>query len=355
MRSQVDTDAFEPRHLTDDPPAGYLKAEAKAGQRIGYDAWLHTAVEVERFEKALEGTGATLVAVEGNLVDAVWADRPEPPIGAVTLFSEAVAGESAEGKIARLGKAIAEAGASAAVITQPDSIAWTFNVRGADVPHTPLPLSFAVLRGEGRPTLFIDGRKLSNAVRDRLAELADIEPPGALEGALEALGAGGAKVLVDRATAAARVSALVAGGGGVVVDGRDPVVLPKARKTAAELAAARAAHVRDGVAMARFLAWFDREAPKGGLDEIAAAEALERFRADTGALRDISFDTISGAGRTARSSTTASRARRTARSRRASSISSIRALSTRTAPPTSRAPSRSASRARRCGTASRAS
>lgn len=296
VRSQVDTGAFEPRHLADDPPTAYLKAEARDGWRIGYDAWLHTASEIERLGKALDGTGAVLVAVDDNPLDAVWADRPAPPIGTVSLYPEALAGEGAASKLQRIGRTIAEAGATAAVITQPDSIAWTFNIRGADVPHTPLPLSFAILRPEGRPTLFIDGRKLTNAVRDALAGLADIEAPGALEGALVALGEAGGRVLVDRATAAVRVRDLIEAAGGTVVEGRDPVVLPKARKTEAELAATRAAHLRDGVAMVRFLAWFDREAPAGRLDEIAAAEALERFRAETGALRDISFDTISGAG-----------------------------------------------------------
>ncbi|BBE74529.1 aminopeptidase P family protein [Oharaeibacter diazotrophicus] len=296
VRTQVDTAAFVPHHLTDEPPHAWLKTRVGAGARVGYDAWLHTAAEVERFEKALAEVGATLVPVEGNPVDAVWADRPEPPLGAVTVYPAALAGEEVADKLARVGRAIAEAGADAAVITQPDSIAWAFNIRGADVAHTPLPLSFAILRADGRPTLFVDGRKLSNAVRDTLAEVADVEAPAALEPALAALGAGGARVLVDRATAAARVAALVAGAGGRIVDGRDPVVLPKARKNAAELAGTRGAHVRDGAAMVRFLAWFDREAPKGGLDEIAAATALEGFRAETGALREISFDTISGAG-----------------------------------------------------------
>jgi Xaa-Pro aminopeptidase len=296
VRTQVDTGAFEPHHLVEDPPHTWLKGAVRPGQRIAYDPWLHTAAEVERFAKALGEAGASFVPADGNPLDAVWADRPAPPIGAVSLYPEALAGESSAAKLARLAKAVAEAGAAAAVVTQPDSIAWALNIRGADVSHTPLPLSFAILRAEGRPTLFIDGRKLSNSVRDALSAVADVEGPGALEPALQALGRSGAKVLVDRATAAARVASLVAEAGGTVVDGRDPVVMPKALKNAAELAGTREAHRRDGAAMARFLAWFDREAPAGGLDEISAAAALEGFRAETGALRDISFDTISGAG-----------------------------------------------------------
>ncbi|WP_181707313.1 aminopeptidase P family protein [Chthonobacter rhizosphaerae] len=296
VRAQVDTAAFTPRHLIDEPPSTVLKTAVPKGARIGFDPWLHTAAEAERFEKALKEAGAELVPVGDNPVDAVWDDRPAPPLGAVTLYPEALAGEARAAKVARIAKAVADAGADAAVLTQPDSIAWLLNIRGADVPHTPLPLSFAVVPKDGKPSLFIDGRKLSNEVRHTLAEAAEIFEPVAFEPALEKLGRANARVLIDRSTAAARIAALVADTGGAVVDGRDPVVLPKARKTPAELAATRGAHRRDAVAFTRFLAWFDREAPKGGLDEIAAAEALERFRAETGALKDISFETISGAG-----------------------------------------------------------
>ncbi|WP_075217136.1 aminopeptidase P family protein [Mongoliimonas terrestris] len=296
VRAQVDTGVFTPRHLMDEPPSAFLKATVKPGNRIGFDPWLHTAAEVERLEKALAGTGATLEPVDGNPVDAVWEDRPAPPLGAVTLFPDAIAGDSRDAKIARIAAAVTEAGTDAAVLTQPDSIAWLLNIRGADVPHTPLPLSFALVPKEGKPSLFIDGRKLSNEVRHTLADAAELFEPIAFEAALEKLGRANARVLVDRATAAARIATLLASTGGTVVDGRDPVVLPKARKSAAELAATRGAHKRDAVAFTRFLAWFDREAPKGGLDEIAAAKALEAFRAETGALKDISFETISGAG-----------------------------------------------------------
>ncbi|WP_244635803.1 aminopeptidase P family protein [Chthonobacter albigriseus] len=295
VREQVDVSAFEPRHLVDDPPHLWLKSAAP-GKRIGFDPWLHTAGDVERFTKALESVGAAFVPVDGNPVDAIWPDRPAPPVGAVTLFPEEIAGESATSKLARVGKAVAEAGAGASVITQPDSIAWLFNIRGSDVPHTPMPLSFAIVPASGKPTLFIDGRKLSNSVRAELSALAEIAEPAALEPALTALGAAATKVLAEKATAAYRIADLVTASGGTIVDGRDPVTMPKARKTDAELAATRRAHIRDGIAVTRFLAWFDREAPKGRLTEIAAAEALERFRAETGALKDLSFDTISGAG-----------------------------------------------------------
>lgn len=293
VREQVDLKVIEPHHLVEEPPHNWLKTVAQKGDRVGFDPWLMTAAEVERFETALAAVGAEFVATDANPVDAVWADQPEPPKGRVSLFPEKLAGESAEAKLVRLGEAIGKAGAEAAVLTRPDSIAWAFNIRGADVPHTPEALSFAILRRDGRPSLFIDGAKLDNAVRDRLEQIAGVEQPTAFASALSALGG---NVLVDKASAAYEVVRRIEAGGGKVVGGADPVLLPKALKNATELSGIRAAHVRDGVAMVRFLAWLDREAPKGGLDEIAVTRKLEEFRRDTGALRDVSFDTIAGAG-----------------------------------------------------------
>jgi Xaa-Pro aminopeptidase len=182
-----------------------------------------------------------------------------------------------------------------------DSIAWTFNIRGSDITHNPVTLAFAILPAVGKPTLFIDGRKLSNAVRDGLSDLADIREPSALSASLNALGKAGAHVMLDPQTTADAIAAAIREAGGTVVEAADPAVLPKARKNAVELAGARRAHIRDGAAMVRFLAWMDRVGPEGSVDEIAAAETLRAFRAETAIadgseLVDISFDTISGAG-----------------------------------------------------------
>lgn len=293
VREQVDLTVIEPHHLVEEPPQDWLKSVVAAGARIGFDPWLMTAAEVGKFETALAGVGAELVPTEDNPVDAVWTDRPLPPKGKVELFAETLAGESAEAKLARVAEAIAKAGADATVLTRPDSIAWLFNIRGADVPHTPEALSFAIVRKDGRPSLFIDGAKLDNVVRDRLEQIAGVETPAAFSTALSALGG---TVLVDKSSAAYEVVRRIEAGGGKVVAGADPVLLPKALKNATERDGIRAAHVRDGVAMVRFLAWIDREAVKGGLDEIAVTKKLEEFRRDTGELRDISFDTIAGAG-----------------------------------------------------------
>jgi Xaa-Pro aminopeptidase len=296
VREQTDERAYARCHVVETPPARWLAERLKGGMRIGYDPMLHTVAQVRRFEKACAEKGATLEPVAENPIDAIWDGRPAPALGTVRLHPSELAGASPAEKLAKLEAALGKAGVDAAVLTQPDSIAWLFNVRGSDVAHNPVPLAFAVLRTGAPPQLFIDGRKLSNAVRAELSEVAEIAEPAKLAPALEALGQGGARVLLDPDLTADAIGRRIAAAGGVVVEGQDPVLLPKAVKNAAEIAGTRRAHLRDGAAVTRFLRWLEETAPRGGLDEIAVAEALERFRAETGALKDISFDTISGAG-----------------------------------------------------------
>jgi Xaa-Pro aminopeptidase len=296
--AQVDGTVFQREHLIEHPPAKWLAAHARPGDRIGYDPWLLTLAGVRRFTEACKSAGAELVPLDANPIDAIWTDRPAPPLGAVTLHPVALAGEEAAHKVERLQAALAEKKVDAAVLSQSDSIAWLFNIRGSDVAHNPTALAFALLPATGRPAVFIDGRKLSNSVRAAFADLADLEAPAALADRLASLG--GRRVLVDPQETSDAIRRIVVTAGGTIIDGADPVALPKARKNETELAGMRRAHLRDGVAMVRFLAWLDKAEP-GSLDEIAAAEKLRAFRADTAAkdgmeLVDLSFETISGAG-----------------------------------------------------------
>jgi Xaa-Pro aminopeptidase len=295
-REQVDTPLFAVEHLVETPPDRWIEENLAIGDRLGYDPWLHTVEGAERLGKACATAGATLVAVEPDLIDAIWADRPVPPLGAVTLHDVRFAGEAAEDKLARIRAEVAKLRADALVISDPHAVAWAFNIRGADVAHTPLPLAFAIVPQAGRPSLYVDGRKLSNDVRNRLETLADVREPSDFVGALGALGRQTQTVRLDQATAADALARLVTSHGGKVTRAPCPIALMKAVKNEVEIAGARAAHLRDGAAVTRFLAWFDREAPRGKLTEIEAVAALESFRRDTGLLKDISFPTIAGAG-----------------------------------------------------------
>ncbi len=296
-KTQVDTGVFVVRQVPNERISTFIAAAAKSGARIGFDARLFTVDEVANLAKALQSHSIELIAVDANLVDAVWTDRPPPPIGEVSLQPIEFTGRSADEKIAELKSTLKAAGEDAVVLTQPDSIAWLLNIRGSDLPHTPFALAFAIVGVDGKPRLFIDARKLADvAVRKAVEKLARIEPPDALAAALDALGRARSKVRLDPASAAEWMRARVADAGAEVSRAADPCFITKCKKTTAELDGARAAHRRDGAALSRFLAWFDREAPKGRLDEIAAAEQLERFRQQTNELLDLSFDSISAAG-----------------------------------------------------------
>jgi Xaa-Pro aminopeptidase len=292
-QSEVDTELFAPVDITRTPPSAWLAEHVREGQRIGYDPWVHTPGQADSLRDKLASKGAELVAVAENPIDRIWHDRPDPPRRAITIYPERLAGESAADKLERVRGTLG--GADAMLVSDPSALAWLFNIRGGDVAHTPLPLGYAVIQREGRPTLYLDGGKLSNSVRARLSELAEIEEPSRLVEDVAGKTAG-RKIRFDAASAPAKLVELVRENGGTPEIGTDPIALMKARKNARELAGVAAAHLRDGVALVHFLAWFDPEALQGKLTEIDAATALEEFRRETGKLRDISFPTISAFG-----------------------------------------------------------
>ncbi|MGJ4896093.1 MULTISPECIES: aminopeptidase P family protein [unclassified Bradyrhizobium] len=293
---QVDGKAWMVESLIEPPPESWLTRHLQSGDRVGFDPWLHTTAAAERLAAACAKAGAELVPVERNPVDSIWTERPLPPLGAVSIHGAELSGESEADKLGRIRQEIERLGVEALVLSDSHNVAWTFNIRGADVSHTPLPLSYALVPKAGRPTIFIDSRKLSNLTRDHLEQSADVAEPDTLTLRLSELAQSGAAVALDSATAADALTRLIQGAGGKAVRGADPVSLLKAAKNAVEIDGTRRAHQRDAVALARFLAFIDREAPKGTLTEIDAVEALESFRRDTGALKDVSFPTISGTG-----------------------------------------------------------
>jgi Xaa-Pro aminopeptidase len=292
--AQVDGSVFTVKHVVDEPPSAWIEANLGAGAALGYDPWLHTPESVERLAKACRAAGGELAAVETNPIDAIWADRPGPPLAPIHAHRERLAGERAATKLKRVGEALK--GADGLLVSDAHAVAWLFNIRGGDVAHTPLPLAFAYAPRDGRPTLFVDARKLTDAIAARLGRFAEIAPPEDLVPFVAARGAAGARIVFDAATAPARLTQALEAAGGKAIVKADPIARMKAVKNAVELAGTRAAHIRDGAALSRFLAWFDAEAPNGQLTEIDAAAALETFRRETGALKDVSFPTIAAAG-----------------------------------------------------------
>ncbi len=295
-QSQVDAAAYEIVKISDQPLCDWLQQNLKPGDRLGFDPHLHTVADVKGLLKCSEAAGAALVPVDPNPLAALWTDRPVQPPRAIELQPIALAGVEAQTKIAEIQKKLVRYKQDAAVISALDSIAWLFNIRGSDLPHTPFVLSHAIVPAQGKAQLFIDGRKLQAETPGALAGIADVAEPAAMRDALDALGRRGAKVRIDPASVSQWFANRLTGAGAVLVEDRDPCVLPKARKNAAEIAGSRAAHRRDGIAMCRFLAWLDMKAPAVGLTEIDAVEKLEEFRRAAPELREISFDTIAGAG-----------------------------------------------------------
>lgn len=290
VKAQVDLAHFTPVPWPEVKAGTWIRQHLSGGE-VGFDPWLHTADEIDKLREALEGSGIGLRAMR-NLVDAIWPDQPAPPCGAVFVHPDSLAGETSADKRARLADGLRSAGQRAAVISLPDSICWLLNIRGADVPKNPVLQGFAVLHDDARVTLFTDPSKLSDPVRTHLGGQVTVRPPAAFVPALHTLPG---PVRVDRSTAPLAVSDELGEAGIDVSWGDDPCRLPKARKTEAEVAGMREAHLRDGAAMVEFLAWLDAQ-PPNNLTEIDVVTALEGFRRATNRLHDISFDTICGAG-----------------------------------------------------------
>jgi Xaa-Pro aminopeptidase len=289
VRTQTDPALWECRHLTEEPAADWLKAHAQ-GMRIGYDPWLHAAPAIER----LSAPGVTLVPVTANPIDAVWADRPPAPMAEARPHPIAFAGKPAEEKRAEAAATLREANEAAAVLADPHSLAWLLNIRGGDLANTPLALGFVLLHDDARVDVFMAPQKVPAETRAHLGNQVVVRPREELPAALDALR--GKRVRIDAEATPAWFAERLRAAGAEVSLGEDPCRLPRACKNPTERDGARAAHRRDAVAMARFLAWFAREAPQGGLTEISAAEQLLAFRREVEHFRGESFSAISGAG-----------------------------------------------------------
>ncbi len=292
VQDQVDGKAWAFESVPQTSPAEWLCKHAPQGARIGYDPWLHGRAWAKRTAKALAARGGELVAVEANPIDAVWADRPQPSLAPALVHDERFAGKASEAKRSEVAAWLGEQKLDAVVIAALDSIAWLLNIRGQDIARTPVALSFVLAHADGTADLFIAPEKVTPELRARLGNAVRIADRDAFVPALKALA--DKRVAADPDSAVQAVFALLEAAGAKVVGARDPCALPKAVKNPVEQAGTRAAHGRDGAALTRFLHWLSVEAPRGEVTEASAAERLHAFRRETGELRDLSFDTISG-------------------------------------------------------------
>jgi len=291
--TQVPAALFDIYDSAKKAPSEWLAENLKAGEKLAYDPWLHTDEAVTRLNKALAKSGAVLVSVERNPVDAIWMDRPAPPTEPIEAYDIAYAGRSSADKRAALVADLAKNQLDAAILADPASIAWLLNVRGNDVPNTPLPLSFAILDKAGKVTWFVEPKKIITGLSAHLGTDVTMKPPQDFAQSLDALS--GQKVRIDLAETANWIAERLRQAGAKLDQGDDPSVLPRACKNDVELDGMRNAHRRDGAALASFLAWLDRQ-PHGSVSELQAEEKLASFRAAHNMYRGPSFDTIAGAG-----------------------------------------------------------
>ncbi|ARJ64470.1 X-Pro aminopeptidase [Magnetospirillum sp. ME-1] len=296
VRNEVDTTLFTPQHLIDHPPQRWLGEVLGKGDRLGFDPWLHTWDQVQILTGACERVGASLVPCADNPLDCVWTDRPEPPASPLTAHSEDFAGRSVADKRQDIAAQLKADRLDAAILSAPESVAWLLNIRAGDVAFTPLPLCFAILHADSSVDLFMAEHRIAGAIRAAWGESVRVEDPDRFEAALRHLGRGARRVRLDSASAPFQVWETLRAAGAQVEAGADPCALPRACKNSVEMAGTRAAHHRDGVAMARFLAWLEEATRGGTVDEMAAAHALEAFRSRGLHFRGLSFPTISGAG-----------------------------------------------------------
>jgi Xaa-Pro aminopeptidase len=295
-RAQTDATLFEVLQTPDAKASRWIAEKLGKGAVIGYDPALHTIKEIERLTETLGKSGIKLLPVDTNLIDLIWEDRPKSSPAEIVPHGLEYAGKSAHDKIRDVQALLKEENADAVLLTMLDSIAWLFNIRGGDIRHTPVALAFAIVPASGKPTLFIDPAKVGDNVKGRLGEYLDFAEPSALPEKLKALGEAKARVRLDPDSTPVRFAQILQAEGAKFISGQDPCLHAKAIKNEVEIKGARAAHLRDGVAIARFLAWLDEVAESGKIDEIAAAIKLEDSRRESGQLRDISFDTISAFG-----------------------------------------------------------
>ena len=295
-QAEVDDKLFEICRMADQPSTDWLSSALSPDDKLAYDPWLLTPAQVTRFKLSAKKAGAELVPISINLIDQVWSDRPQDPISPVRVQSTPFSGQSSADKRMKIGNDLTEKNMNAVFLSAPDSIAWLFNIRGADIPFTPFALSFALLNADGTASWFVDQRKLVKDVKNHLGNGVTICDPDQLGAALEKLGSEKATICASPSEHPAWVFQKLEKAGAKISIGTDPCQLTKAIKNQTEISGIRNAHLRDGVAVCKFLAWIDKNAPNGSVSELSASDALENFRSQNELFRGLSFPTIAGSG-----------------------------------------------------------
>ncbi|MCC3845618.1 aminopeptidase P family protein [Vibrio parahaemolyticus] len=294
VTKQVPNELFEYRHLIEEPALDWIQDNLTANASVAIDPRMHSSAWLDMAQAKLAGK-LELNILSSNPIDALWHDRPAPVVSDVRLMPTEAVGQSSESKRKEIAQLVTKAGADSAVITALDSICWLLNVRGLDVSRLPVLLSHAILHADSSVEYFLDPARLPAEFAAHVGTGVTVHHPEALQSRLEAMS--GKKVLLDPAISNAWFKLVLQNAGASVIAAADPCLMPKAAKNEVEIAGMKACHIRDGVAMSKFLCWLDAEVAAGNLhDEATLADRLEAFRKEDPTLMDLSFDTISAAG-----------------------------------------------------------
>ncbi len=294
VRNEVDTDLFQPCHVSEEPMSAWLAENMSSGDVLAVDPWLHTESAMSSLRKTANDAGIELKSIKENLIDKAWQDQPPRPLALVQPHPEEFTGESSASKRSRIAGSLAARQIDAVVHTLPDVIAWLLNIRGADLPCTPFALGFAITHQDGRVELFMEERKFAANLREHLGNMVAVKAPAEFESALAALK--NKTVQIDPAVTSQYIVDRLTEAGARITRADDPCLLPKATKNSVEIEGSRRAHIRDGAAVAKFLHWLSENGPSGTLDELSAERKLRSFRETGENFRDLSFNTISGSG-----------------------------------------------------------
>ncbi|MEK2428385.1 aminopeptidase P family protein [Vibrio parahaemolyticus] len=294
VTKQVPNELFEYRHLIEEPALDWIQDNLTANASVAIDPRMHSSAWLDMAQAKLAGK-LELNILSSNPIDALWHDRPAPVVSDVRLMPTEAVGQSSESKRKEIAQLVTKAGADSAVITALDSICWLLNVRGLDVSRLPVLLSHAILHADSSVEYFLDPARLPAEFAAHVGTGVTVHHPEALQSRFEAMS--GKKVLLDPAISNAWFKLVLQNAGASVIAAADPCLMPKAAKNEVEIAGMKACHIRDGVAMSKFLCWLDAEVAAGNLhDEATLADRLEAFRKEDPTLMDLSFDTISAAG-----------------------------------------------------------
>lgn len=294
VRKQVPAELFEYRHLIEEPALDWIINSLPQGSKVAFDPRMHTAAWLKGAQAKL-AEKVELTTLSANPIDELWSDRPEPVVSDVRLMATNTVGQSSESKRAEIAGLLKAKGADAAILTELDSICWLLNIRGLDVSRLPVVLSNAIIHADESVDFFLDPARTPAGFEAHVGNGIRVSHPSELEARLQSLE--GKNVSVDSSTSNAWYTLVLQNAGAHIIEAADPCLMPKAAKNETEIAGMKACHIRDGVAMAKFLSWIDAEVAQGNLhNEAVLADKVQSFREQDPTLMDLSFDTISAAG-----------------------------------------------------------